>query len=160
LIGKTFETISGSEAMTVAGQLVRYASVGVCTNIASYLFYLWLTVLGSPPIAAATSAFAGAVILSFALNRSVTFRSAADPRRLLRRYVVAYGIAYGIDVGGLYVVSTLLRYPHELVQLALIVIIAFGLFAAQKWWVFAAGVDHEFDTTREPVRAITDRATL
>jgi SAM-dependent methyltransferase/putative flippase GtrA len=149
--------MSGSEIITVAVQLCRYASVGVSTNITSYLLYLCLTRLGLQPMIAATIAFIAAVVLSFALNRNVTFRNLAHPRGSLRRYVIAYAIAYGADVSGLYVFVSLIGYPHESVQLALIVFIACGLFVAQKWWVFAGRVDHNLGNVRGQRRAADRR---
>jgi putative flippase GtrA len=133
--------ISSAQLVAAASQFIRYAFVGIGTNIASYLLYLWLTNLGLGPKVSATIAFVAAVAVSFALNRNVTFRSRGDSRVSLRRYVIAYMLAYGVDMGGLYVFVDLCRYPHEVVQFGLIVFIAFGLFVAQKWWVFADRVD-------------------
>jgi putative flippase GtrA len=149
--------MSRVEIVAAAGQLARYASVGVATNAASYLLYLWLTRLGLAPMAAATIAFAAAVAVSFALNRNLTFRSPGDPGVSFRRYIVAYVVAYGADIGGLYVSVNLLEFPHEIVQLGLIVFIACGLFVAQKYWVFADRVDAHSRDPRD--RSSTSRGT-
>jgi putative flippase GtrA len=135
--------MSRAQMVATAAQLARYASVGIATNAASYLVYLWLTRLGLAPMAAATIAFAAAVAASFALNRNVTFRSRGDPGVSFRRYIIAYIVAYGADIGGLYVFVDLLGFPHEIVQLGLIVFIACGLFVAQKWWVFAVSTRNQ-----------------
>jgi putative flippase GtrA len=141
--------MSHAEIMIAAAQLARYAAVGVATNVASYLLYLWLTRLGLTPMTAATFAFAAAVAASFVLNRNLTFRSRGDPGRSFRRYIGAYMVAYGADIGGLYVFVNLLGFPHEIVQLGLIVFIACGLFVTQKWWVFADRIDAQSQDQRE-----------
>jgi putative flippase GtrA len=141
--GTSFGAMSRAQMVATAAQLARYASVGIATNAASYLVYLWLTRLGLAPMAAATIAFAAAVAASFALNRNVTFRSRGDPGVSFRRYIIAYIVAYGADIGGLYVFVDLLGFPHEIVQLGLIVFIACGLFVAQKWWVFAVSTRNQ-----------------
>jgi putative flippase GtrA len=155
--GISFGAMSRAEIAAAASQLARYASVGVATNVASYLVYLWLTRLGLAPMAAATIAFAAAVAASFALNRNVTFRGRGDPGVSFCRYIVAYMVAYGADIGGLYVLVNLLGFPHEIAQLGLIVFIACGLFVAQKWWVFADGIDAQTRDRRD--RSLTSRGT-
>jgi SAM-dependent methyltransferase/putative flippase GtrA len=124
----------------VAAQFYRYAFVGVVTNVAAYLLYLGLTFWGLEVKIAATVSFVAVVILGFGLNRNVTFQNVDDPRITLRRYVVVYAIAYLSDIAGLHLFATLAGYTHEIVQLVLIVIIAGGLFVAQKFWVFAGDV--------------------
>jgi hypothetical protein len=52
-------------------------------------------------------------------------------------YLVIYAIAYLTDLAGLQVFVTQAGYPHEILQLALVVTIACGLFVTQKCWVFA-----------------------
>jgi putative flippase GtrA len=141
--------MSRAEIVGAAAQLARYASVGVATNVASYLLYLWLTRLGLAPMAAATIAFVVAVAASFGLNRNLTFRSRSDPGVSFRRFIVAYVVAYGADIGGLYIFVNMLRFPHEVVQLGLIVFIACGLFVAQKWWVFADRNEAQSQDQRE-----------
>jgi SAM-dependent methyltransferase/putative flippase GtrA len=139
--GRSFKTILLAELKVAAGQLGRYAGVGVTTNAAAYLLYLLLTRVGLAPMVAATIAFAAAVAASFVLNRNLTFRSRGDRRTSLRRYVIAYGTAYVADIAGLYVFVNLFGYPHEIVQLVLIVVTACGLFLTQKFWVFAVAGD-------------------
>ena len=143
--------MSHAQIMIAAAQLARYAAVGVATNVASYLLYLWLTRLGLAPMVAASLAFAAAVAASFALNRNLTFRSRGDAGAAFRRYIGAYMVAYGADIGGLDVFVNLLGFPHEIVQLGLIVFIACGLYVAQKWWVFADRIDARLQDQREPL---------
>jgi putative flippase GtrA len=122
-----------SDWRSVAAQFYRYAFVGVVTNVAAYLLYLGLTFWGLEVEIAATVSFVAVVILGFGLNRNVTFQNVDDPRITLRRYVVVYVIAYLSDIAGLHLFATLAGYTHEIVQLVLIVIIAGGMFVAQKF---------------------------
>ena len=120
-----------------AGQLFRYGLVGILTNIVGYLLYLWLTLLGLDPKVSATICFASGVAIGFVLNRTWSFRDRTYIRSTFPRYVIAYASAYIVDIIGLYLLVDLAGYRHEIVQLILIVSIAFGLFAAQKIWIFS-----------------------
>ena len=121
----------------VVGQFVRYAFIGIMTNVTGYLLYLWLTFRGLDPKAAATLSFAWGVAAGFVLNRSWTFRDGGHPRRTLPYYIAAYSIAYAANILGLYVFVDILRYRHEIVQVLLILSLACCLFLAQKFWIFS-----------------------
>lgn len=126
-----------SAVVTAANQLLRYAVVGGVINVAAYLLYLWLTILGLGPKIAATICFVIGVTIGFVLNRAWTFQDRTYIRSTFPRYVIAYASAYIVDMVGLYLLVDLVGYRHEIVQFILIVSIAFGLFAAQKIWIFS-----------------------
>lgn len=127
-----------TDALTPASQFLRYAFAGGLTNLAAYLLFLWLAFIGLDPRIAVTISFPVGVLMGFSLNRNLTFQDRGDPRRALTRYLVAYVTAYIVDIIGLYVFATVNQYPHEIVQLGLMVLISGGLFLTQKYWVFVA----------------------
>lgn len=121
---------------SVATQLLRYGVVGVGGNAFGYLLYLGMTGAGLGPKLAATIAFAIVLLLGFVLNKSWTFNAGRVRRSFLRRYGIAYGTAYLLDIVGLYVFVDVMSYDHATVQGALIIAIAASLFVVQKLWVF------------------------
>lgn len=122
---------------TILGQLVRYGSIGAAINIVGYLLYLWLTFNGLDPKTAATISFVFGVVVGFFSHRRFTFRHAGDVRQPVVKYLLAYLTGYVANMLGLYAMVDVLGYPHEIVQASLIVLIAAGLFMAQKFWIFA-----------------------
>ena len=122
---------------SVRGQVVRYIFVGAAANIAMYVFYLALTFWGLNVEVAATICFIIGVLAGFGLHRHVTFQSKDVVGRRFARYISIYSIAYFANIGALYVLVTLNHQRHEIVQLSLMVISAFGLFLGQRYWVFS-----------------------
>ena len=121
----------------VKRQLFRYGAIGGLINTTAYLLYLWLAHVGLDPKAAATICFAGGTILGFFLNKSWTFQHPGRFHQTFVYHVIVYAVAYLTNIGGLYIFVDAMDYPHEIVQLVLILLIACGLFVAQKYWIFS-----------------------
>jgi putative flippase GtrA len=116
----------------------RFGVVGIVSNATLFATYLVLTGRGIEPLAAATLMWILGVAISFALNRSWTFRSTGSVAPALARYGLVYGTAYVLNLA-LLVLVTRAGYPHALVQGVLIVLFAVGLFIVQRSWVFRQG---------------------
>jgi putative flippase GtrA len=125
------------KAYSVRGQVVRYIFVGAAANIAMYGLYLALTYWALNVEVAATICFIIGVLAGFGLHRHVTFQNKDVVGGCLARYIAIYSIAYFANIGVLYVLVTLNHQRHEIVQLSLMVISAFGLFLGQRYWVFS-----------------------
>lgn len=69
--------------MTVRGQLVRFALVGVVNTATYYCFYLSFLALGLPYVAAHVVAFLLSMTGSFFLNCHVTYRTRPTWRKFL-----------------------------------------------------------------------------
>lgn len=124
------------DILTRPGQVLRFAATGLAINFALYLAYLLLTELSLTARAAATLCFLAGVPLSFALHRRVTFRSPEVTPGRKALFALAYLLAYGVNMLGLYVFVDIWGLPHQAVQLFLIFLIAVGLFLTQKTLVF------------------------
>jgi putative flippase GtrA len=75
--------------------------------------------------------------VGFVANRSWSFRHTGPADRALVRYVVAYVLGYLVNYAGLHVGTVVLGAPHEVVQAAMIVVVAAMTFLLQKFYVFA-----------------------
>lgn len=76
-----------------AGQLLRYAFLGLATNIAGYLVYLLATHLGAPPAAAMSFLYVIGAVLGFWGNKRLTFAHRGGVLASGMRYVLAHAVA-------------------------------------------------------------------
>lgn len=83
-----------------------------------------------------TIAYVLGIALTFAFNRLWTFEHRSDAAASLARYVTVYMMGYIVNFAALAVLSDRMNYPHEIVQACMVVLIAFFIFALQKFWVF------------------------
>lgn len=120
------------------GQILRYALVGVGSNLLLYLGYLLLTAIGVGPKTAMTFMYSTGILITFLLNRQWTFQHTGLASHALLRHVIAYALFYGVNFFGLWLFVDRIGWPHQGVQAALIVLCAAGLFLTMKFWVFSA----------------------
>jgi len=119
-------------------QLVRYAVVGIATNLAGYAVYLLVTWTGVEPKLAMTCLYAVGATASFLGNRSWTFGHRGNVAAGAARFALAQLAGYLINLALLVVFSDHLGFPHQAVQGAAIIVVALFLFAAFRLFVFPA----------------------
>ena len=117
-------------------QFTKFAAVGFVSNFILYCLYLLLTGFSLQPHVAMTIIYAAGVTFTYLMNRNWTFVYSGPRRAALLRYLLVYGLGYGINFLGLSVMVDRLSYPHKVVQAGLILVLAIALFLAQKFWVF------------------------
>ncbi|MBD3815351.1 MAG: GtrA family protein [Halothiobacillus sp.] len=116
-------------------QLFRYGLVGLANNLRGYLIYLLITWLGVNPEVAVTFMYPIGATLAYFGHAKYTFAKRHSARGV-GRYVIAHVIGYSVNLGLLYFLSTRLGFPHQLVQIAAIFIVAGVLFVLFKYYVF------------------------
>jgi len=117
-------------------EFVRYATVGLVSNLALYLIYILLTNDLLQPHAAMTIMYAIGVLGTFVFNRNWTFAYLGTGWIPLMRYILVYVFGYVVNFLMLTVLVDKFGYPHEIVQGGLILFLAVLIFLAQKLWVF------------------------
>lgn len=122
-------------------QLIRFIFVGLITNILGYLLYLALTRLGGEPKIVMTNLFILGVLLSFILNRSLTFSYKGHTSSTLKRFLITYTVGYILNLVGLVIGVDFLKYPHQIVQAVMMIFLVGILFLMQKFWVFVPSVE-------------------
>jgi putative flippase GtrA len=122
--------------LSTPGQLVRFGTVGVLSNLVLYLLYLGATALGLGHKTAMSCLYCLGVLQTFALNRGWTFGHRERAGAALARYWALYGAGYLLNLALLYALVDLAGLAHQLVQAALVVLIAALTFVLQKYWVF------------------------
>ncbi len=119
-------------------ELIRYGIVGLTLNVLGYAIYLLVTSLGVSPLVTVTIFYPLSVLAGYFSHRRHTFRHKAQglEGRVLIRYVAVYVAGYLINVALLEVLYRQLGYPHLLVQILAVFVVAGFLFVAMKWLVF------------------------
>lgn len=117
-------------------QFVRYALIGVGSNLILYLGYIGLTLMGVDPKLAMTLLYCVGVAQTFAFNKRWSFGHDGAMGPAFVRYCISYGLGYLFNLAALFVLVDRLGYPHRIVQAVLVLCTAVLLFALQKLWVF------------------------
>jgi len=128
--------MSTSPRATARQQVLRFAAVGIVSNVALFLLYLVLTSSGLSPAISMSLAYIVGVAQTFAFNRTWTFSHAGSCTAPLLRYATTYGVGYAINLCLLRLFVDELAWPHQWVQGAAILLVAAIVFALQKHWVF------------------------
>lgn len=120
-----------------SGQFLRYAFVGLVSNLLLYLAYLGLTVWGLGHKTAMTLVYVLGVLSTFVANRAWSFKHQGIAQTAFVRYLIAYILGYLLNLGLLWLAVDRLRLPHQWIQAGAIVAVAVSLFLMHKFWVFA-----------------------
>jgi len=119
------------------GQLRRFATVGLVSNLLLYGAYLGLTSLGMAPKLAMSALYAFGVLSTYAVNSLWSFGRPRLSADTFKRYLSAQGLGYVFNFGLLWGLVDQLHLPHQAVQALAIVLVAVLLFALNRYWVFA-----------------------
>lgn len=117
-------------------QLLRFAVVGVASNVIGYLLYLLITYLGVAPKLAMTVLYGVGVITGFMGNRRYTFAHQGGVMATSRRYLMAHSVGYLINLAIQIIMVDHLGYAHQLAQALGICVVAAFLFVVFKYFVF------------------------
>ena len=135
---------------SVQGQFLRYALVGLTSNVLLYVAYLVLTRLGAEPKLAMTVLYLAGVVQTFLVNKRWSFRHGGLHGPAFLRYCAAYALGYVVNFVSLLMLVDRLGWPHQVVQGVMIVLLALMLFALQKFWVFRPASHSLPDTSPRP----------
>lgn len=122
--------------MKVHRQLIRYAMVGLASNVISYLLYLLVTRFGIGPKTAMSLLYGIGVLQTFVFNKKWSFRFDGKVAPALIRYATVYALGYAINLLALMLLVDQAGLRHQLVQGVMILVVAVMLFIAQRYWVF------------------------
>jgi putative flippase GtrA len=117
-------------------QLIRFGVVGTISNGFGFLLYLLLTWAGMGPKAAMSLLFVIGMLQTFVFNKRWTFEHGGERSSAFYRYCAAYGFGYLLNLAVLFLLVDRLHFPHQIIQGAMILLLAMMLFLLQKFWVF------------------------
>lgn len=117
-------------------RFLRYALVGLATNLAGYLIYLLVTFLGVGPKVTMTILYVVGASLGFYGNRQWAFRHDGNIWHSAFGYLVCHAGGYAINFTLLYLFVDRWGYPHQPVQAVAILVVAAYLFVVLNLIVF------------------------
>jgi putative flippase GtrA len=121
----------------VAGQLVRFAIVGVLNTAISLAVYKLAVDVGVPYPVASVVAFAVGALNSYTLNRIWTFRAGGFSRSGFARYIVVQLVGLGINELVLVAAVEGLSVDALVAQAFALVIASSVMFVLNRQWAFA-----------------------
>ncbi|WP_429737568.1 GtrA family protein [Enterovibrio makurazakiensis] len=116
-------------------ELIRYALVGIFQNSLGYLIYIALTYIGIDHKVVVAISYPLGLYVSYRGNSTYTFNG-FERKGTVVRFFIVHLMAYTLNLFFLYYFSDVLGYPHQVVQLFCIAIIAIYLFIMLKIYVF------------------------
>lgn len=120
-------------------QFLRYAVVGLASNLVLYFAYLALTVSGMGHKTAMSLLYAVGVLQTFYFNRTWSFGHDGPSSATFLRYMTSYVLGYVFNLAVLMLLVDQWGWPHQWVQGVMIFILAGMLFMIQRYWVFTKG---------------------
>jgi putative flippase GtrA len=117
-------------------QLTKFSAVGITGNLLGYLIYILLTYLGLKPTYAVSILYPMGAMFSFYGNLGFTFKYTGNPNTAKVKFIFSHLAGYLINIIILHIFVTKLTYPHELIQLFAICIVAIYLFFISKFFIF------------------------
>jgi len=120
----------------ISKQFLRYAVVGLVSNLLLYLAYLLITQQGVGYKTTMTLLYAVGVSLTFGFNRNWTFSHQGHVTKAFIAYILVYALGYVLNLVALYVLVDRFGFRHQWIQGFMIVILAVLLFTFQKYLVF------------------------
>jgi putative flippase GtrA len=120
-------------------QIIRYGVVGLLSNLLGYLVYLLITWLGVDPKLAVTLFYPLAATIAYSGHAKYSFSYKGGHASGFSSYVVTHVFGYLLNIASLFFFVDVLLYPHQLVQLCNIFLVAGFLFVAFKYFAFQSG---------------------
>lgn len=128
-------------------QLLRFAAVGVASNVIGYLLYLLITHLGAAPKLAMTVLYGVGAFMGFVGNRKYTFPHQGGLMATGRRYLMTHSLGYLINLAIQFIMVDHLGYAHQLAQALGICVVAVFLFVVYKYFVFVNVDENQLDNS-------------
>lgn len=110
--------------------------IGASLNILSYLIFFALIRLGIDAKIALTVSYTLYLLISFILNKKITFVSQGRVLPQLRRYFTLYVLLYFLNLILIFLLVDLVRVRAELAQGIIFILFISLTFLVQKIWVF------------------------
>jgi putative flippase GtrA len=121
------------QAVALAGQLARFATVGASNTLVTFAVYAALTAIGVATPAAGAVGFVAGGVNGYFLNRGWTFAGARRGPSVAGRYTVVQGFGAALDAAGL----AALAMPRMLGEALVLPCVTLITFTLSRQWVFA-----------------------
>jgi len=120
----------------ISKQFLRYAVVGLVSNLLLFLIYLLITQRGVGHKTTMTLLYAVGVSLTFVFNKNWTFSHQGHVTKAFIAYMVIYALGYALNLIALFALVDKFGFRHQWIQGFITFILAVLLFTLQKYFVF------------------------
>jgi putative flippase GtrA len=121
-------------------QIIAFTGVGVIAAIVHYGLLISLVELGGwRAVPATLVGYIGGGIVSYGLNRSLTYRSDRPHEEAGWRFAAVASVGFAITYGVMHVLVERLALPYVPAQIGTTLIVLFWSFLAHKLWTFGKG---------------------
>ncbi|SEU03197.1 GtrA family protein [Variovorax sp. OV084] len=119
-------------------QLLRFAVVGVLNTVVGYaVIFACMYLAGLSPVASNIAGYACGLVVSYTLNRTFTFRSAAGKKREIVRFLSIFMAAYLANIGVLMLLIDHAGMHKGWAQLVAGAVYTGLFYVFSKYYVFA-----------------------
>lgn len=132
----------------IAARFAAYSVAGVANAVVGVSAILVAGALGANAIFANVIGYGLGLIVSFTLNSRITFRGRKVDSGTVLRFLIAFGIAFAINIGLVAAAGALTQLPKPIVSLAGTPVYVVLFFLSCEHWVFRH--------PRAPRHALTD----
>lgn len=123
--------------MTLRRQFMSFAGVGLLAAVFHYGTLIGLVEFGVlDPVAATLCGFIAGGLVSYILNRSLTFRSDRPHHAALPRFLLIAGVGFALTGLLMGVFHTWLALPYVPAQFVVTGIVLLWTFSANRLWTF------------------------
>jgi len=120
-----------------AGRLLRYAVSGGASALTHFgLGLLLAEALHVRPVIASTAGFAASILVSYALQHTWVFHSAAPHTVASTRFLTVTAIAFALNTTILWLGTELLHAPYPLAQATALIAIPAVNYSLNSRWTF------------------------
>jgi len=116
----------------------RYVLFGLASNFSIYMIYLLITFLGMDHKLAMTILYFIGTMISYFGNKTWTFRHKGKISSSFIKFCFTYLLGYFLNLFLLFYFVDILEYPHQIVQIFSVILIAVILFLLSKFLVFTS----------------------
>ena len=137
--------VSGAALSNLSRQFGLFALVGATGTAAHYAVLFWLVEFGG--IGAVAASGCGALtglVINYALNYWLTFRSAQPHARAFPKYVLVSSVGLGLNQLLMAILVNRLGFYYLLAQVMVTLVVLAWNFVGNRWWTFQA-----YDPRRE-----------
>lgn len=119
-------------------EFIKYIVVGLINTIIGYgIFWFMLRWVKLSPEGANAIGYIVALILAFLLNHFFVFTASVFSASSVTRFIAAFGIAFGINQGVLFVALHFFYMQPEIAQGFAMIAYTIIFYVLNKWFVFA-----------------------
>lgn len=118
-------------------QLIKFVVVGVFNTILGYgVMFSCMYIVGLSAVTSNVIGYLCGLVLSYTLNRKVTFKGTAKSRAEVVRFLLVFLVAYFSNLGVLMILIHSTVFPEWMSQIFAGVVYVFMSFFMNKYYVF------------------------